>query len=124
MNLPISHYVNGVLCKMLLRVAVYCYFFFVCSTWRMQFTSKCQISNFLMKKFKYVDLPQYLFINMISYCCKQKFLYRFFIINMTRNISKLYKEEINENIRLRKLPSVLLLLVNYSVVYCYFLFKF
>jgi hypothetical protein len=39
-----------------------------------------------MKKFKYLDLPQYLFINMISYCCKQKFLYRFFIINMTRNI--------------------------------------
>ena len=51
-----------------------------------QFKSKCQISNFLMKKFKYLDLPQYLFINMISYCCKQKFLYRFFIINMTRNI--------------------------------------
>ena len=46
-----------------------------------QFKSKCQISNFL---------PQYLFINMISYCCKQKFLYRFFIINdnMTRNISE------------------------------------
>ena len=41
-----------------------------------------------MKKFKYLDLPQYLFINMISYCCKQKFLYRFFIINMTRNISE------------------------------------
>jgi hypothetical protein len=41
-----------------------------------------------MKKFKYLDLPQYLFINMISYCCKQKFLYRFFNINMTRNISE------------------------------------
>jgi hypothetical protein len=27
-----------------------------------QFKSKCQISNFLMKKFKYLDLPQYLFI--------------------------------------------------------------
>ena len=55
-----------------------------------QFKSKCQISNFLMKKFKYLDLPQYLFINMISYCCKLKFLYRFFIINdnMTRNISE------------------------------------
>jgi hypothetical protein len=53
-----------------------------------QFKSKCQISNLLMKKFKYLDLPQYLFINMISYCCKQKFLYRFFIINMTRNISE------------------------------------
>ena len=53
-----------------------------------QFKSKCQISNFLMKKFKYLDLPQYLFNNMISYCCKQKFLYRFFIINMTRNISE------------------------------------
>ena len=56
-----------------------------------QFKSKYQISNFLMKKFKYLDLPQYLFINMISYCCKQKFLYRlksFFIINMTRNISE------------------------------------
>ena len=49
---------------------------------------KCHISNFLMKKFKYLDLPQYLFINMISYCCKQKFLYRFCIINMTRNISE------------------------------------
>ena len=53
-----------------------------------QFKSKCQISNCLMKKFKYLDLPQYLFINMISYCCKQKFVYRFFIINMTRNISE------------------------------------
>ena len=42
-----------------------------------QFKSKCQISNFLMKKFKYLDLPQYLFINMISYCCKQKFVYIF-----------------------------------------------
>jgi hypothetical protein len=52
-----------------------------------QFKSKCQISNFLMKKFKYLDLPQYLFINMINYC-KQKFLYRFFIINMTRLISE------------------------------------
>ena len=31
---------------------------------------------------------QYLFINMISYCCKQKFLYRFFNINITRNISE------------------------------------
>ena len=37
---------------------------------------------------------------------------------------KLYKEEINENIRLRKLPSIPLLLINYSVVYCYFMFKF
>jgi hypothetical protein len=84
-----SHYVNGVLCKMLLRVAVYCYFLFVCSTWQMQFTqqikqvrifkSKCQISNFLMKKFKYLDLPQYLFINMISYCCKQKFYIDFLL---------------------------------------------
>ena len=53
-----------------------------------QFKSKCQISNFLMKKFKYLDLSQYLLINMISYCFKQKFLYRFFIINMTRNISE------------------------------------
>ena len=53
-----------------------------------QFKSKCQISNFLMKEFKYLDLPQYLFINMISYCCKQKFLYKFVIINMTRNISE------------------------------------
>ena len=52
-----------------------------------QFKSKCQISNFLMKKFKYLDLPQYLFINMINYC-KQKFLYRCFIINMTRHISE------------------------------------
>jgi phosphoribosylaminoimidazole-succinocarboxamide synthase len=41
----------------------------------LQFKSRCQISNFFMKKFKYLDLPQYLFINMISYCCKQKFLY-------------------------------------------------
>ena len=31
-NVSTTHYVNGVLCKMLLRVAVYCYFFFVCST--------------------------------------------------------------------------------------------
>ena len=53
-----------------------------------QFKSKCKISNCLMKKFKYLDLPQYLFINMISYCCKQTFLYRIFIINMTRNISE------------------------------------
>ena len=52
------------------------------------FKSKCHISNFLMKKFKYLDLPQYLFIKIISYCCKQKFVYRFFNINMTRNISE------------------------------------
>ena len=53
-----------------------------------QFNSKYQISELFMKMFKYLNLPQYLFINMISYCCKQKFLHRFVIINMTSNISE------------------------------------
>jgi hypothetical protein len=44
-----AHYVNGVLCKMLLRVAVYCYFFFLCSTWQMQFTQQTkQVRIFTM----------------------------------------------------------------------------
>ena len=43
------HYVNGVLCKMLLRIAVYCYFFFVCSIWQMQFTQQIkQVRIFTM----------------------------------------------------------------------------
>ena len=46
---PNTHYVNGVLCKMLLRVAVYCYFFFLCSTWQMQFTQQTkQVRIFTM----------------------------------------------------------------------------
>jgi hypothetical protein len=35
-----THSVNSVLCKMLLRVAVYGYFFFLCSTWQIQFTQQ------------------------------------------------------------------------------------
>jgi hypothetical protein len=94
--------------KMLLRVAVCCYFFFVqhmadtihtTDQTGKNFYHVTQFHpitvnhiNFLMNKFKYLDLPQYLFINMTSYCCKQKFLYRFFIINMTRNIRQVWQK--------------------------------
>ena len=47
----LSHYVNGVPCKMLLRVAVYCYFFFLCSTWQMQFTQQTKQVSYHVTQF-------------------------------------------------------------------------
>ena len=82
----ISHYVNGVLCKMLLRVAVYCYFFFfVCSTWQMQFTQHTKqvrifntLHNFIQKQLITFVSDIFLVILMNKYWGRSRYL-NFFI---------------------------------------------
>jgi hypothetical protein len=73
----ISHYVNGVLCKMLLRVAVYCYFFCLYSTWQMQFTQHTKqvrifnmLHNFIQKQLITFVSDIFLVILIIKSLCK------------------------------------------------------
>jgi hypothetical protein len=69
-----SHYVNGVLCKMLLRVAVYRDFFFVCSIWQMQFTQQTkQVRIFTMLQGNVLHERDNLIIN-VTYT-NSKFLF-------------------------------------------------